>query len=96
VRGVRGVREKREYSILGQCTENVSLSRVYMGVDVLGIGRSGTFCCIHAIVTMMNNFVKKHRRLPPINVVRTVLKMREYRPKMVQSKVSITIGHTTL
>jgi protein tyrosine phosphatase len=51
-----------------------------------GIGRSGTFCCVHAIVNMMNEYVKKHNKMPPINIVRTILKLREYRPGIVQSK----------
>jgi protein tyrosine phosphatase len=51
-----------------------------------GIGRSGTFCAVHSTVKMMNEYVSKHGAMPPINIVETVLVLRDQRPGMVQTK----------
>lgn len=51
-----------------------------------GIGRSGTFCAVHSIVKMMNEYVFDNHTMPPINIVETVLLLRDQRPGMVQTK----------
>lgn len=51
-----------------------------------GIGRSGTFCAVHSIVKMMNEYVFDNHKMPPINIVETVLLLRDQRPGMVQTK----------
>jgi protein tyrosine phosphatase len=52
-----------------------------------GIGRSGTFCAVHSIVQHMHQHVADHGEIPPINLVETVLALRDQRPGMVQTKV---------
>lgn len=51
-----------------------------------GIGRTGTFCTVHSIICHMTNHFNFHGSLPPINIVRTVLNLRDQRPGMVQNK----------
>lgn len=45
-----------------------------------GIGRSGTFCAVHALVTVIREHFKTHSSPPPINLVNTVLWLRRQRP----------------
>ena len=51
-----------------------------------GIGRTGTFCTVHSIICQMAHHFNFHGSLPPINIVRTVLNLRDQRPGMVQNK----------
>jgi protein tyrosine phosphatase len=51
-----------------------------------GIGRSGTFCAVHALVQKMREELKTKGSLPPLNIVETVLNLRDQRPGMVQTK----------
>eukprot|EP01125_Pyxidicula_operculata_P019550 TRINITY_DN709_c4_g1_i1.p1 TRINITY_DN709_c4_g1~~TRINITY_DN709_c4_g1_i1.p1 ORF type:complete len:464 (-),score=87.43 TRINITY_DN709_c4_g1_i1:350-1741(-) len=51
-----------------------------------GIGRSGTFCTVHMIYHMLRLHFKSHTKPPPINVVQTILNLRQQRPGMVQTK----------
>ena len=51
-----------------------------------GIGRTGTFCAVHITNQVINECVERERRLPPINIFKTVLDLREQRPGMVQTK----------
>eukprot|EP01121_Diplochlamys_sp_Union-15-3_P011653 TRINITY_DN339_c0_g1_i2.p1 TRINITY_DN339_c0_g1~~TRINITY_DN339_c0_g1_i2.p1 ORF type:complete len:200 (-),score=15.40 TRINITY_DN339_c0_g1_i2:100-699(-) len=51
-----------------------------------GIGRSGTFCVVNNLVQYIKFYVNKHKRMPPINLLRTVLELRKQRPGMVQTR----------
>lgn len=55
-----------------------------------GIGRSGTFCAVHRIIHEMNDHVTQHNSLPTVNIVQTVLDMRQQRHGMVQTKEQYT------
>ena len=53
-----------------------------------GIGRSGTFCTVHSTLEKFKKFLQSdEKEEPKLNVVQTVLFMREQRPGMVQTKV---------
>jgi len=51
-----------------------------------GIGRTGTYCTVNNILQYINYHVEKENKIPPINVLRTVLDLRDQRPGMVQTK----------
>jgi protein tyrosine phosphatase len=52
-----------------------------------GIGRTGTFCTVHSTLEKWRAFLESGvQNVPSINVVQTVLYMREQRPGMVQTK----------
>jgi len=51
-----------------------------------GIGRTGTFCTIHATLKRIEKELKENpKKIPTINVTKTVLQIREQRPSMVQT-----------
>jgi protein tyrosine phosphatase len=60
-----------------------------------GIGRSGTFCAVHRIIHEMNDHVAQHNSLPTVNIVQTLLDMRQQRHGMVQTKVDRWLYCTT-
>ncbi|KAL6069137.1 Proteintyrosine phosphatase [Balamuthia mandrillaris] len=52
-----------------------------------GIGRTGTFCTVHATLEELNlNLKNSPDAVPKFNVLQTVLRMREQRVGMVQTK----------
>jgi len=52
-----------------------------------GIGRSGTFCTVHATIEKLKLDLKEHPdEDPKFNIVKTVLLARSQRPGMVQTK----------
>jgi len=52
-----------------------------------GIGRSGTFCTVHATIERIKYEIQKNENADPLfNIVETVLHMRKMRPGMVQTK----------
>jgi protein tyrosine phosphatase len=52
-----------------------------------GIGRSGTFCTVHATIERIKEDIAKDSAANPLfNIVETVLFMRSMRPGMVQTK----------
>jgi len=52
-----------------------------------GIGRTGTFCTVHSTLEKMNQHrAEKPDEPPEFNVLQTVLRMREQRVGMVQTK----------
>jgi len=52
-----------------------------------GIGRTGTFCTVHSTLEKLHLHLReKPNELPEFNVLETVLKMREQRVGMVQTK----------
>jgi len=62
-----------------------------------GIGRSGTFCTVHSIIEKLRFDMKNQpEKLPYINVVKTVLHMREQRPGMVQTQEQYVFCYLTL
>mmetsp|Transcript_30370 Transcript_30370/g.42639 ORF Transcript_30370/g.42639 Transcript_30370/m.42639 type:complete len:418 (+) Transcript_30370:155-1408(+) len=62
-----------------------------------GIGRSGTFCAVHMIVEKLRLELKLHPETKPtFNLVKTVIKMREQRPGMVQTKDQYMFCYLTI
>jgi len=52
-----------------------------------GIGRSGTFCTVHATIEKLKLDLVRHPDVEPkFNIVKTVIGMRAQRPGMVQTK----------
>lgn len=62
-----------------------------------GIGRSGTFCAVHMTVEKLRLELKQHPDVKPsFNLVKTVIKMREQRPGMVQTKDQYVFCYLTI
>jgi len=52
-----------------------------------GIGRTGTFCCVHTIVQKLDkDYNERPNETPTFNVFETILKLRANRAGMVQTK----------
>lgn len=51
-----------------------------------GIGRSGTFCTVHNVITKYRHDVSRSETPPVFNIMQTVIYMRGQRPGMVQTK----------
>jgi len=51
-----------------------------------GIGRSGTFCTVHHVITKFRQDALKADMPPVFNIMQTVIYMRSQRPGMVQTK----------
>jgi len=51
-----------------------------------GIGRSGTFCTVHHVITKFRHDASKNDATPVFNIMQTVISMRGQRPGMVQTK----------
>jgi len=51
-----------------------------------GIGRTGTFCCVHINIHILREHFKTYFSPPPLNIVNTILHLRKQRPGMVQTK----------
>eukprot|EP01102_Stenamoeba_stenopodia_P014975 TRINITY_DN5056_c0_g1_i4.p1 TRINITY_DN5056_c0_g1~~TRINITY_DN5056_c0_g1_i4.p1 ORF type:complete len:351 (-),score=21.62 TRINITY_DN5056_c0_g1_i4:139-1191(-) len=50
-----------------------------------GIGRTGTFCTVHSTISKIENLYKQHAPIS-CNILQTVLRLREERAGMVQTK----------
>jgi len=62
-----------------------------------GIGRSGTFCIVHAAVEKLFYDLKEHPdEDPKINVVKMVLAARSQRPGMIQTKEQYMFVHLAI
>jgi len=62
-----------------------------------GIGRSGTFCTVHATKEkFLLDIQKEPNKIPDLNIVETVLYMREQRPGMVQTKEQFQFCYITI
>jgi len=62
-----------------------------------GIGRSGTFCTVHSIIEKLRHDLQQHPDVDPeVNIVKTVLFMREQRPGMVQTREQYMFCYLTL
>jgi len=62
-----------------------------------GIGRTGTFCTVHSIIEKLRlDLQQRPDEDPEVNIVKTVLFMREQRPGMVQTREQYMFCYLTL
>jgi len=62
-----------------------------------GIGRSGTFCTVHATIEKLRQDVQDHpQQQLYVNIVKTILYMRQQRPGMVQTKDQYVFCYLTI
>jgi len=61
-----------------------------------GVGRSGTFCCVHSCIKNLREHVKKQNKLPDMSVAASVVSLRKERPGAVQTWEQYQFCYSTI